>query len=81
MDAAEVNPQVLLLAFTARTELFTAFQVIAKAGDSPLRPAVWGEHVERFSHFWRVDVARLAFDCRGFKYLESFENAPVKNKR
>jgi hypothetical protein len=56
-----------LLAFTAGAKPFARLQAIAKAGNSPLRPAVRGEQVERFSNFRRVDVVRLAVDCGGFE--------------
>jgi hypothetical protein len=59
MDAAEVNPQVLLLAFAAGSKLFDWLQVLPKAANFPFRPAVRSENVERFSQLWRVYVARL----------------------
>ncbi len=75
MDAVEIDAQILLLAFADRAELLAALQVMAKALHSPLRPAIGLKHVERFSHFGRVDLSLLALDRGGFKDTEGFENS------
>ena len=56
-------------------EIVMTLQVIAKAGDSPLGLAIGLKHVERFSHFGRVDLSLLALDRGGFKDTEGFENS------
>jgi hypothetical protein len=74
MDAGEINPEVLLLAFAAGTELFDRLQVLPEAGDST--PAGSKERGRRaLLSLGRVDVACFTIDRGSFEYLESFENA------
>ena len=69
------KPVRLVVAFSVNARLSAWIQVVTKAGDSPLWPAVGFKHIEHLIHFRRVDAMLSAIEGRSFQYPERFQDS------